>query len=79
MEDQLDTLNTLIPECLERHAPLRKVKFTRPHAPWMKDVAIVDLQQKRDKARYKAHKTQVPNDWEAFRNTQNQLNKKKLL
>ena len=27
-DEQLETLNTLISECLERHAPLRKVRAT---------------------------------------------------
>ena len=35
LDEQLDSLNLLFTECLERHAPLRKVKVTRPPAPWM--------------------------------------------
>ena len=34
-DEQLDSLNLLFTECLERHAPPRKVKVTRPPAPWM--------------------------------------------
>ena len=39
-DEQLETLNTLISECLERHAPLRKVRVSRPPASWMKDPLI---------------------------------------
>ena len=54
-DEQLETLNTLISECLERHAPLRKVRVTRPPAPWMKDPLIEELKKKRDATRFTAH------------------------
>ena len=56
-DEQLETLNTLISECLERQAPLRKVRVTRPPAPWMNDPLIEELQKKRDAARFTAHQT----------------------
>ena len=34
--EQLDTLNNLILECIERHAPLVETKFTHRFAPCMK-------------------------------------------
>ena len=34
--EQLNTLNNLILECIKRHALLVKTKFTHPPAPWMK-------------------------------------------
>ena len=43
--EQLDTLNNLILECTERHAPLVKTKFTNPPAPWMKQLDIADLRK----------------------------------
>ena len=43
--EQLDTLNNLILECIERHAPLVKTKFTHRFAPWMKRLDIADLQK----------------------------------
>ena len=43
--EQLDTLNNLILECIERHAPLVKAKFTSPPAPWMKQLDIADLRK----------------------------------
>ena len=35
LEEQLEYLNSMFKECLERHAPLRRVRVTRPPAPWM--------------------------------------------
>ena len=34
--DQIVMLNKLITDCIADHAPIKKVKFTRPTAPWMK-------------------------------------------
>ena len=41
--EQLDTLNNLILEFIERHAPLIKTKFTHLPVPWMKQLDIADL------------------------------------
>ena len=46
--DQLQTLNHLFREYLERHAPLKKVRITRPPARWIKCSLIQDLQHQRD-------------------------------
>ena len=63
----------LISECLERHAPLRKVRVTRPPAPWMKDPLIEELQKKRDAARFTAHQTSTDAAWHEFRSVGNKL------
>ena len=67
-DEQLDSLNLLFTECLERNAPLRKVKVTRPPAPWMETPHIEDLQQERKTLRHAAH---LPNahssTWNSFR------------
>ena len=34
-DDTVDALNSLMKDCLDRHAPLRRVKVTRPSAPWL--------------------------------------------
>lgn len=72
-DEQLETLNTLISECLERHAPLRRVRVTRPPAPWMKDPLISELQTKRNHARYTAHQTSSEAAWNLFRDVRNKL------
>ena len=75
-DDQISTLNSLIIECLERHAPLRRTKLTRPPAPWMKDIKIQSLQKKCKQSRYEAHKSsQNEDNWNKFRSIRNQLKK----
>ena len=44
-EDQLYMINSLITKCIDIHAPLKRVKLTRPPAPWMKDNAIISAQR----------------------------------
>ena len=56
--------------CLERHASLRRVRVTRPPAPWMDDSQI---QQLRDKFRKEAHQTGSQEYWEIFRDVRNKL------
>ena len=56
-EEQLETLNSLILKCIERDAPLKRIRVTRPPAPWMKCPNIKDLKEERDTARYEAHNT----------------------
>ena len=72
-DDKLDLLNKLITSCIDRHAPLRRVRVTRPPAPWLKDLNIIQLQQDTNKARYKAHQTKCESDWNDFRNLRNKL------
>ena len=35
--DQLDILNNIILKCIKRHSPLKRIKFTRPPGPCMKE------------------------------------------
>ena len=35
-EEQIHTLNDLITNYINEHAPLKRVKITRPPAPWMR-------------------------------------------
>ena len=56
-DEQLETLNSLTLKCIERDAPLKRIRVTRPPAPWMKCPNIKDLKKERDTARYKAHNT----------------------
>ena len=73
-DEQLESLNSLFVECLERHVPLRRVRVTRPPAPWMKSPNIQTLQKERDNLRYKAHKSDANNGvWAAFRLVRNNL------
>lgn len=53
----VDHLNRLMTECIDRHAPLKRTKITRPPAPWLKHLDVMSYQQRRDKLRYTAHRT----------------------
>ena len=44
-EEQLDIFNKMVTDCMNRHAPIQRTKFTRPPAPWMKDPEIQRSQQ----------------------------------
>ena len=48
-DNQLAMLNKLILDCIDRHASLKRTKFTRPLAAWMKQLDIIELQKQRDK------------------------------
>ena len=51
VSDKVSMLNELITSCIDRHAPVRRVKITRPSSPWMKDLQISALQRKRNHLR----------------------------
>ena len=46
-KEKLDILNSLFKSCLDKHAPLRKTKITRPPAPWLNKDNIRELQKER--------------------------------
>ena len=64
---------TLIVECVDRHAPLKRVKITRPPAPWLHAPDIRQLQAERDKLRLEAHNKNNDVSWAAFRTTRNKI------
>ena len=72
-DEQLETLDTLILECIERHAPLKRIRVTGPPVPWMKCPNIRDLQKERDTTRYEAHNTPSDTKWDYFRSVRNKL------
>ena len=61
-EDQTSYLNKLFSDCLESHAPTRRVKLTRPIAPWMKDPTIVSDSQKLELSRIKSRNSKNPKE-----------------
>ena len=73
LDEQLETLNSLILECIGRHAPLKRKRATRPPAPWMKCLNIRDLQKERDTTRYEAHNTPSDTKRDYFRSVRNKL------
>ena len=57
-------LNKLITDCINIHAPLKRVKLTRPIAPWMHDLKIIELQK------------ELASQLEAYCNHENSINHK---
>ena len=57
----VETLSTLLFECIQRHAPLRRVRVTRPPALGMQSL------------RAEAHSTNTAEFWNAFRQVRNQI------
>ena len=77
LNDQIDVLEKLFNECLETHAPLKRVRVTRPPAPWLKTDNIQSLLTERDRLRKKAHfNSATSEDWTAFRNMRNKIKTK---
>ena len=72
-DEQLETLNSLILECIGRHTPLKRIRVTWPPVPWMKCLNIRDLQKERDNTRYEAHNTPSDTKWDYFRSVRNKL------
>ena len=76
IDDKLHVLNTLVLDCINQHAPLKRVKLTRPPAPWMKELDIVNLQREFEIDRTMAHQFNSPADWDVYRRTRNKLKRK---
>ena len=57
-KDKLDIFNNVLTECIDRHAPIKRIKCTRPPAPWLKSLNIQQLISERNRKRYLAHLTQ---------------------
>ena len=73
---QLVMLNKLILDCIDRDATLKRTKFTRPPAPWMKQLNIIELQKQRHKHRFLALNIPSKENWINFRNARNKLKTK---
>ena len=73
-DDMVQGFNTLFGECIDRHAPLKRIKVTRPPAPWMNSDEVRKLQAERDKLRQDAHKENSDDgSWVAFRAVRNKI------
>ena len=72
-EDQVAMLNKLITDSINIHALLKRVKLTRPIAPWMHDPKIIELQKELASQReiYRNHETSI--NHKKYQNTRNKL------
>ena len=76
VDDKVDLFNIHFTDYLEQHAPLSKMKVSRPPVPWLKDLEICNLKQTRNEFRYNAYQTQSEDDWRKYRDVRNKLKKK---
>ena len=76
-DNQLAMPNKLILDCIDHHAPLKRTKFTRLPAPWMKQLDIIELQKECNKYRFLVDNIPGKQNWINFRNTRNKLKKKR--
>ena len=72
-DDMVDAMNSLIRDCIDRHAPLKRTKVTRPPAPWLQTDDIRLLQSERDHLRKQAHENGSEASWNAFREVRNKI------
>ena len=67
LDEKLKISSSLIKECIDRHAPLNLTKVTRPPALWLKDPAMAELKEQRDRQRSAARASNNNNEtWEKF-------------
>ena len=71
--DKVNALNKLITECIDRHAPVRKIKLTRPSSPWMKDLDVRDLQRQKYELRQNLKDNRNNEQLDQLRNVRNNL------
>ena len=74
--DMISVFNELISNHTSEHALLKTIRVTRPTAPWMNDIDIVDLQRKCHQLRTLYHTTNRETDWNDFRYVRNKLKTK---
>ena len=66
-DEKLEILSSLRKECIDRHALSELTKVTRPPAPWLKDPAIAELKEQRDRLRSAARTSNNNKEtWEKF-------------
>ena len=75
--EKLEIFNNLLTQCIDRHAPLTRVKLTRPPAPWLNKNELKQLQSVRNELRHEVHSTNTPDVWQKFRDVRNLLKRKK--
>lgn len=70
IDDKVEFLNDKIISLFEKHAPLQRVRITKPYAPWITD-NIRLLMSLRDKSKQKYKKSGSASDWESYKQLRN--------
>nr|CAI5843458.1 unnamed protein product [Callosobruchus analis] len=72
---KVDILSNHILYLFDKHAPYKRVRITKPKAPWLtRD--LKELHKRRDKALLKFKNSKDPDDWEAYRLLRNRATAK---
>ena len=71
--DMVDAMNSLIRDCIDRHASLRRTKVTRPQHPGLQTDEIRLLQSERDHLRKLAHENGSETSWNVFREVRDKI------
>ena len=74
-DEKLSIFNNLLLDVINKHAPIWRIKATRPPASWMNDPANKKLQNSRDISRFEAHQSQNPSIWDKFKETKREIKK----
>ena len=75
-EEKLEIFNEMLLSVINTHAPLKKIRVTRPPAPWMKKDEVVRLKSARNRLRYHAHQVHDQQTWKKFKELKRNLKKK---
>lgn len=70
VDDMLNFFNENVMQLFDNHAPLRKVRVSKPPAPWMTST-IKDMIKLRDNAFNKYKKTKLPADFNSYKDLRN--------
>ena len=70
-EDQVSIFNKLIVDCINTHTPLRKVKLTRPIAPWMNDTIYRNRKSCSNHTNYQNTRNKLKKLSKSLKNLQN--------
>ena len=74
-DDQVTILNKLILDCIEKHAPIKRIRLTRPVTPRMKYKSIMNLKTQLEHHRHKTRACKEENDRKNYQVTRNKLKK----
>lgn len=71
--EQLEILSKLSRECIDRHAPLKRTRVSRPPATWLKELNIKQLQRDCQLLRTRPRTDKSESTWAAYREKRNDL------